>query len=226
MTLVSEPILALEAIQREAFRVFFDQLNGAIDQIADFMAPRDEALAAHVGSEYVPTVIEHVAPENFYEGHRPSLISAPVTAYPNLAVWAVRSVPAPESAQLDQISVSRTLLYVECMVKSAADEGEVNRRILRTVEAVNLCVMSNPTLNGIVNAADSEPSVTISEVFTRKETTAYGPHWFWQGARLEYAVRKEAALPSSSSGSIFRTAPESGPRGVSGLDYSQFIDQG
>lgn len=224
MTLIAEPILGLEAIQRELFIVLFDQLNGAIDQIAEFMNPRDEGLAAHLGRDYEPTVVEHIENPNFYEGHRPSLIDAPIANYPNLATWAVRTTPTPDSALLDQMSVSRSLLYVEIMCRSDKDEGEANRRLLRTLEAVNLVVVSNPTLNGVVNEADSEPSVTISEMFTKKERSAYGPHWFWQGARLEYAVRKESAMPSSSSGSIFRTAqPDSG---ISGIDYSQFIDQG
>jgi hypothetical protein len=224
MTLVTEPILGLENIQRAAFLVFFEQLNGAISQIASFMDDRDQEFATRTGRDYVPTVVEPVDSNNFYEGHRPSLIDAPVTLYPNFSVWSVRATPTPESADFDQSFVSRTLLYIECMVKSNLDEGEVNRRLLRTVEATHLCVMSNPTLGGVVIGADSDPSVTISEVFTRKERTAYGPHWFWQGARLEYAVRKESAMPSfSTSGSIFRTAP-SGP-GIAGTDFSQFIDQ-
>lgn len=223
-TLIQQPILGLEQIQREGFLLFFDNLNESIAQINEFMAPQDEALAIHIGRDYERTDVEDVAPENFHEGHRPSLINAAITQYPNLSVWSVRATPTPDSASLDQQTAHRILLFVEIMVKSEKNEEEVNRRILRTVEAVNLCVMSNQTFNGTVYGMDTDPSVEISEVFTRKERSSYGPEWFWQGARLEYAVRKEAVHPSSTSGSIFRTAtPDAGQ---SGIDYSQFIDQG
>lgn len=223
-TLVNQPLLGLEAIQREGFLLFFDHFNGAVGEVNAFMEPRDRALAQHTGRlPFVATPVEQIAPENFYEGHRPSLISAPLGDYPNLSVWAVRATPTPDSAILDQQSAHRVLLYVEVMVKSEKSEEEVNRRILRTVEAVNLCVMANQTFNATVNGMDSDPAVTISEVFTRKERSSYGPEWFWQGARLEYAVRKESVTPSSTSG-IFQAATNQS--GNSGIDYSPFYDQG
>lgn len=240
MTLITEPILGLEAIQRAAFLILFDSLNGAIEQINDFMAVSDEDLDLHLGRPYTATAVELVAPENFYEGHRPSLIDAAIGKYPNCSVWAVRTAPAPESSALDQMSISSTLLYVELMAKSAPEEGEgiVNRRLLRTVEAVNLCVASNPTLRGLVNGRESDPTISISEVFTRKELTAYGPHWFWQGARVEFVVRKEAVLPTQTRppGVIERplmvqqpeTVPglDAGIPGVPGFEYAHYIDQG
>lgn len=240
MTLITEPILGLEKIQRTAFLILFDQLNGAVAQINDFMASDDEDLDVHLGRPYVATVVDPIAAGNFYEGHRPSLIDAAVDSYPNCSVWGVRTQPAAESSSLDQISISQTLLYIELMAKAAPEEGEgiANRRLLRMVEGVNLCVMSNSTLRGLVNGRESDPIVSISEVFTRKERTAYGPHWFWQGARVEFTVRKEAILPTQTRapGSIQRTmlraaapetaTPETGIPGVPDFDYSHYIDQG
>lgn len=221
-TLVQEPILGIEIIQQEILLLMAENLNGAVVQVNDFMAPRDQQFAARLGRPYVPVTVESVAADNFVDGHRPSLIDAPITNYPNCSVWVVRTTPTPESAMLDQLSAHRNLVYIEVMVKSEASEEEVNRRMIRMVEGVNLVVMSHQTVGGVVHGLDSDPAVTISEVFTRKERSAYGPHWFWQGARLEYAVRKEAVHPSSSSGSIFRAAGV----GNSGIDYSQYIDQG
>jgi hypothetical protein len=119
------------------------------------------------------------------------------------------------SDQYDQIDVYRDNLFVEIMVKATQDEGEeiVNRRVQRTAEAVNICILRNETLNGIVAGFDTAPTLRLSDVFTRKERTAYGPEWFWQGARLEYAVRKEATHPSLSPGSIFGNVP-SGHLGI------------
>lgn len=238
MTLITEPILGLEMIQRAALKIFFDQLNGALTQVSDYMGASDQDLAAHMGLPYTPLAVEPVLPENFYEGHRPSLIDAPIENYPNLSVWSARVSADAESALMDQMTITNTSLVIEVMCKAAPEEGEgvVNKRLLRTIEAVCLCVISNPTLRGLVNGNDSEPTVDVSEVFTRKERTAYGPHWYWQGSRIEFLVRKESAPPSSHVGAsnFLRTLhadsaplqaaqPESG---IPALDYSQFIDQG
>jgi len=204
--LVREPILGLEQIQRAMLAQLARTVNPALEQIQAWMGPSDEQIAAVVGQEYEPTLLEPILPQNFVEGHRPSLIDAPITNYPNLAVWAVRASATPESEVFDQLSVNSILVYIEVMVKSIASEEEVNRRLQRTVEAINIAAMSDTTLGGVVTGFDGDPLVELADLFTRKERTAYGPEWFWQGARLEYAVRKEAVIPSSSAGSFFRTA--------------------
>ena len=204
-TIIAEPILGLEQVQRAMLFQLMDNVNPALAEVAAWMADSDQVLATRQGADYTPTVIEPIAPQNFVEGHRPSLIDAPVESYPNCAVWAVRAEPTAESAAFDQISVHTDMIYVEVMVKSIASEEEVNRRIQRTVEAVNIAVMQDRTLGGAVQPIESDPVAELSDVFTRKERTAYGAVWFWQGARLEYAVRKEAVYPSSDSGSFFRT---------------------
>lgn len=206
MSIVAEPVLGLEQIQRATLVVLMDGLNNALDQVNTWMASSDSAMATRFGVPYAPTTIEHIEIANFYEGHRPSLIKAPIDKYPNCSTWAVRATPTADSASNDQLGIFRDLIYVEVMVKSADNEEEVNRRMQRTVEAVNICVMNNQSLNGVVHGLDTDPTVNISDVFTRKERTSYGPEWFWQGARLEYAVRKEAVYPSSSPGSFFRTS--------------------
>jgi hypothetical protein len=206
MTVIREPVLGLEQIQRAMLLQLIANVNRAIGQVEAWMAAEDEALAATQGLPYVPTLIERIAPQNFVEGHRPSLISAPIGNYPNVAVWAVRGSPTPESETFDQLSSHSVLVYVEIMVKSETSEEEVNRRIQRTAEAVNIAVSLDHTLGGVVYGFDGDALLELADVFTRKEQTAYGPEWFWQGARLEYAVRKEAVYPSSSAGSFFRTA--------------------
>jgi hypothetical protein len=77
-------------------------------------------------------------------------------------------------------------------------------------------------------AFDDDVSPSMSDLFTRKEKTTYGDLWFWQGARLEYVVRKDAIryLPSGSSSAqneFFKSLPDGmtpadmgGPRSVIG----------
>jgi hypothetical protein len=205
--LVDQATTGLEEIQREAFYVVLDHINDAIGEVEAYWGPRDEALAVRMGVDYEPTLLERVVSENFHEGHRPSLIKAPITAYPNVSVMCFRATPHGESASHDHMDIYRDTLWIEIMVKSEVSEEECNRRAHRMATAVNLCVMANTTLNGIVSGLDATPSANITDLFTRKERSAYGPEWFWQGARLEYAVRKEAAHGSPSSGSFFR-APQ------------------
>lgn len=210
MTLVASAVFGLEQIQRQAFYVLFENLNSTIDEIATAMDQSDQEFAVRTGRPYEQIIIENIDNQNFYEGHRPSLIKAPVERYPNVSIWGVRAVPTPESALLDQISSYSDLLYVEIMANSPKDEGEANKRLLRTVEAANVCIMRDTTLQGAVFGLNTDPSLNVSDVFTRRERTSYGPEWYWQGARIEYAVRKEAAMPSTSPGSIFRAAPPAG----------------
>lgn len=203
--LVQTPLVGLEQVQRKAFYALFDQLNDTIAEIEAEMNVSDLDFNEHTGRTVPPTVVERIEPDNFIEGHKPSLIKAAIDRYPNCSVWALRANPTAESALLDHQTVYRDLLYVETMVKAIEDEETVNRRAHRTAEAVNIVMLRNKTLGGTVSGFTDEPSLEMSDVFTRKERTAYGPHWFWQGVRLTYAVRKDAVMPSSS-GSSFRGA--------------------
>jgi len=78
MTLTSSPIIGLEQIQRQAFFVLFDGLNDAISQIQAIMDDSDQEFATRTGRTYTELEIEQIADSEFYEGHRPSLITSPV----------------------------------------------------------------------------------------------------------------------------------------------------
>lgn len=207
-TLSDTPILGLEIVQRQALFMLMDNVNPVLEEVNFFMQELDEELADKTGVPFVPTTVEEIAPQNFVEGHRPSLISAPLENYPNCAVWAVRAQPTPGSNDFDQLSVHSDVIYIEIMVKSIESEEMVNRRIHRTTEAVHIVMNQDRTLNGTVSGYLTDPVIDISDVFTRKGRTSYGQHWFWQGARLQYSVRKEAVYPPSSTGSSFRDRPQ------------------
>jgi hypothetical protein len=199
-SVIGLPIFGLEPIQRAAFYQLFQGLNGALAQMALFMDHSDQEIATLTGRDYLPTVLE---PENFYEGHRPSLINAPIGNYPNCSVMANQATPAALDL-VDQADAYRCNLFVEVMAKttngeeSGYSEDSVNRRVQRMAEAVNLTLMADQSLGGVVTAFDGPPIVIVGDVFVRKEKTSYGAEWLWQGARLEYAVRKDALRPSSS----------------------------
>lgn len=218
MLLVDTPSMGLEEIQRAALLVLADTLNEALPLVEAAWAPSDLSFATRMGILYVPTLLELVVPENFVEGYRPSLIDAPIERYPNVASMAYRATPGSGAELYDHQESYRAALTIECMVKATLEEGEAvcNRRAHRMVQAVHTCLMANETLGGIVSGFGGAPTASVTELFTRKDRggdassrgtrTSYGPHWFWQGGRLEYAVRKEAVTPASH-GLNFPTAP-------------------
>jgi hypothetical protein len=212
--------IGLELIQRAALVHIFSNLNAAIRERAEYAHESDEALAEFLGQPYEKTEVEEIANENFYEGHRPSLIKAPIENYPNVSVWCVRATPHPESVLSDHTNIWNVLLFVEIMCKSERDEGEVNRRIIRTTEALNAVMQNDPSLGGTVTGFETDVTPSLSDVFVRKRDTSYGDPWFWQGARLEYVVRKDAVLPQSASGSNFRALPD----GMTAADFAA-LDQ-
>jgi hypothetical protein len=206
--LVDTPSVGLEEIQRGAFYVLFDTLNDAIIKTNEAWLSADQSFAVHTGRPFVATELESVLPDNFVDGHRPSLIDAPIENYPNVSVMAYRAVPAPGTEQYDHQEKYRVNLVVETMVKATEAEGAemCSRRAKRMVQAVNTCLMNNPTLGGMVSGFDGTPTVSVTELFTKKDRggdassrgsrASYGPEWFWQGGRLEYVVRKEAGMPT------------------------------
>lgn len=199
MTLTSSPIIGLEQIQRQAFYALYDRLNGAIVDIQEEMNLSDQQFAEKTGREYVPLEIEAVANAEFYEGHRPSLINSPVENYPNCSVWCSSAQMSDNSEYMDHTDIFINELTVEVMVKASPSEDEsvVNRRAIRTAEAAHFSLMRDQTLGGIVTAFADLPTVNLSEVFKRQDSTGYGEEYFWQAARLDYTILKESNKPSN-----------------------------
>ncbi len=210
----SNALIGIEEVQRAALIQLFDRLNQKLLDVESYFATQDLALAAHLARDPVSTTLEQIPPENFHEGHHPSLIKASIDAFPNCAVEASRASPAPGTDQLDHQTEFFVALAVEVMLRSSVDETEVVRRARRTAEAVNLVFMDDQTLAGVIHGF-STPNVIWGDVFTRDEqaNSAYGPKWFWQGARLEYMVRKSAVMAAANFG-----VPEMQPFALSGID--------
>lgn len=191
--------IGAEFIQKAAFYRLYDNLNAVQLAVQNAMTIYDEEFNTRTGNTLDPLILEPILPENFHEGHRPSLIKAAIEKYPNCSVTMSRAIPAPGSAQLDQMDAYAETLAVEVMVKSIDSEREVDLRCKRLVEAVNLTFDQDRTLDGAISVID-QPSVIFGDVFTRSEKTSYGPEWFWQGARLEYPVRKNTPSAVAQGG--------------------------
>jgi hypothetical protein len=197
----------LEALQTAALVLMHDQINDAIADAEAAGQARDAALGERLGIEMPEIELERVdltphgsSPTgNIYFGHRPSLINADINGYPNIAIIADRFDPL--GGGIDQGYDLLDRLRIEIMVKGLGENGEelVNRRIQRTMDAVNAVVQSNPTLGGTVQGLEEQSRGFIGNVFPRKAETSYGTVWYWQGAQLNYAVRKTSVLSSNAS---------------------------
>ena len=209
--LVDTPTAGLPQIQRAALYVLRDTLNIALGEIETAWAASDEEFANDFDREYTPIVLERVALIDFHEGFRPSLIRSPKERIPNVSVMCYRATPGAASALNDHMDIYNVPLVIETMLKASAAEGEeiLERRAHRMVEAIMACMSRNQTLGGIVSGLSTNPTSNLTEMFPRKDSgkgntrTAYGQEWLWQGGRIEYTVRKEAATPSH--GSAFRS---------------------
>lgn len=212
----------LELAQRAALLQLFDHLDDAISAVEQKWAESDETLADHMGLPYVPVEIERIEAQNFYEGHRPSLILAPIENYPNVSVWGVRSTPHAESDASDHTNIFSNLIFVEVMCKALdGEEGLVNKRVVRTSEAIHAVMRDDPTLGAVMTGFEGDVSLNLSDVFTRREQTSYGDLWYWQGARLEYVVRKDSVIAGSQQ---LASAPQAMPDGMTPADLA-LIDQ-
>ncbi len=201
--MLSDKGTGLERLQREAFLVLYNNLNDEIALLESAWATLDQDLATQMGLDYTEVTLESIDDINFHLGHRPSLIQAPITRYPNISVMAWQAGGASPDTN-DHLTIFRDRLFVEVMVKSPRytvptgddvtevieAERIVNSRIQRTTDAVNNVILANKTLNDTVVGISTTPSIVISDVFVRDEKTSYGPAWLWQGSRLEYDVSK------------------------------------
>jgi hypothetical protein len=234
-TLIKTSLVGLEDVQRAAFYVFFEGMNNALDEIENYWTERDVIFDQMTGKDISPSLLERITPENFHEGHKPSLINGNPDRYPNVAVFATQAGPSPQDQGLDHEDSWLDTLIVEVMVKAPAlnlndmsGDNEVlcNRRIQRTTEAAVLCLRRNPSLGGAMDGYTAAPQIIISDLFAMRSPSqggAYsgeipaGSRYVWQGSQITFRIQKESTPPSSGPGTFAE---------ASQVDYSANIDQG
>jgi len=200
MSIITSASFGLERIARETLILLIDSVNSNIVSIQTEWDSLDSELATKRSVAHTPVTIEPIELENFHLGHKPSLIEAPVDKYPNIAVFADRAKTHLD--QPDQLHIYLDNMYIELMCRATEDEQTeeleaeelLNRRVLRTVDAVNNTILSDRTLNGLVQEIPNPPDASISDVFLRSERVGTGKMWFWQGARIEYQVTKPSTF--------------------------------
>lgn len=191
---MTEQGFGLELIERQACLILYNEVNDEIQVQQDLWDDRDTEFSDVTGLEPSQITLELIEPENFYYGHKPSLINAAPDKYPNVSLMAYEGSPPPAD-KIDQGNDWRIILDVETMCKSDFNESEVNRRTHRTVEAVNQVLIRNEDLNGLSLGFDDDPTVQITDVFKAETSLSEHKDWFWQAARIRYNLTRHARLP-------------------------------
>jgi hypothetical protein len=190
---LNETGFGVEIVEREAIKILYEELNDELIAVQDEWEDRDIEINQLTGEDPITVELELIEENNFYYGHRPSLLEAPITSYPN--VCAIADTADPSESEMDQFNNYEVSLAIEIMCKSLYNESEVNRRTARTAEAVNRVLMRNDTLNGECEGFDSDPSLVLTNVFTRSDNPQGSDQWYWRAARIDYFITRNAKLP-------------------------------
>lgn len=194
--------LDLEGLQDQACRILIDGLNAEIARIDADREQADQDLYEVLGLvTELPMVCEPVV--LFHPGHRPSLIEAPASMYPNVSVMAYRA--EPRTSLEDFGTWYGVTLSVEAMVKAIGEDVEdrftrlnqqaeelVNRRVQRTSRAIRNVVLEDRSLGGFLlgYGVGDTPSVMVGDVFVRRIQDGLGDRLLWQGTRLDFTIEK------------------------------------
>jgi len=192
--------LGFEEATRGALKVLIDGLNDEIEARSERWSQADLEWQAFVGGGIGQTDVPLVLPEHFHEGPHMSVMKAPPEDFPMVAVMSYFTQPV--SPRMDQVTSSNLRLAVEayCITGPVADaamsqhEAIVHRKVERTTEAINACLMRQRDLCGAV-----QPGITEgprggpgTQSFMRKEESGAGPQFIWQGSRLEYTLQRDS----------------------------------
>lgn len=201
MTVYMGKELGLERIQYEVLVLMINNLNTALTAQDALWSTLDADMATLRGVDPIIVTSDHVLPENFYPGHKPSLIEAPTDKYPNICVMAWNS--GESSDQGDQYEGNLIDVYIEAMVIDGpfpqaqefdpTAEDRVNKKVQRMTEAIHNVMISNRTLGGITFEISDSPRVVLTECLRRRAIKGHGEDYYWQMVRFDYSINKISA---------------------------------
>ena len=182
----------LEQIEREVHIILHDQLNDELETQEAIWYDADEEFSETIGSKVGKTYLEPIPLENFYSGHRPSLLGGGPENFPNVCVMCYSGIPTDDIDQMQNFLID---IDIEIMIKSELNEEDANRKIHRTLEAVNQVMFRNESINGFSIGYTSDPDVIITNIFYQNEEVSHGKEWWWMGARIGYNIIRHSKLP-------------------------------
>jgi hypothetical protein len=209
MTLLLGAEIGLERISHAAIVLLMANLETELTNEDAKWDTLDQDFALLRGVDYVGCTSDVPLSENFYKGHRPSLIEAPPSRYPNVAAIAYRSVKSTD--QGDQYYGHAISLGIEAMVidgpypqnadGSFDTDGEdlINRKSTRMMEAINAVFVKNRTMGGIIEEINDPPSTLVSECMRKRGEKGHNDVYYWQLCRLDYTIPKVSSINPSVS---------------------------
>lgn len=167
----------MEEAQVSAVVQISENINAALSRQALAWDPIDQDLSQKLQTRYKRTKLEPPPKGCIYSGVRGGVLDMPWDHFPALYVMADQASPRAESSAFDQALRSYAItLYVEGFVRSDAfnyedrverifQEGAVDRRSKRTINAIVECIEIDPTLGGAVQPLPA-PTAGQTDPFT------------------------------------------------------------
>jgi hypothetical protein len=179
--------VVLERVERALYLSMFQNLPGAVAEIAAEWVSEDAAFYAALGQSVPDTPLP--PPVLYFEGHHPSALDRdPLSEYPNVTVMAYNGAHS-DSNPADQLEPVRYIAYVELFCVDQ-DENRINRKAKRYSQALGRAITRfDPSLGGLCEPLDQVPEVAISNASARRYSQYTDEVWFAQGCRLDYQFR-------------------------------------
>lgn len=197
-----ENLIGFEPVGRACRVVLLEGLNDEITRQQERWHAADLVLQELGLDEGVgQTAVQPVQPRNLFEGPHKSLLTSPPDRFPNVSMAAY--IVAPSGEQFDQFDTSDLTLFVENMAiagpvqkdQETVFETIVHRRIQRMTEAVVATIRQSGTLLNTVNPIQVPPRGGIGNAtWLGKPDKGAGPRYLWQGSRLQYTLKRHAAI--------------------------------
>lgn len=193
--------LGTERLAQETLLLLVQNLNTALGVEDAKWTTLDKDFSREL---HIPGVVcnsDKVDNRDFYKGHRPSLIEAPIDRYPNVSVMSYHSEPSGD--QGDQYEGQRIRIFIEAIcidgpydqntdgsVFDRNGEDLVNKKTQRMAEAIHAVLIDQRTLGGYAFEIGPPPTVDWSDCMRRRESKGTGQDYYWQMVKLEYTLNK------------------------------------
>lgn len=154
--------IGLEPAQMKATMQVIERLPLELARQADAWKVPDRTFADALKIPFRPTVLELPPQGSYFPGCRLGIIDMPWDKFPAVSVMADTGTPTAESPRFDQGGSAYSVsLWIEAIVRSdeyykddpgerVLEEGNVDRRAKRTLEAIVQCIDADRSLGGTV----------------------------------------------------------------------------
>jgi hypothetical protein len=189
-------------VERSALTQIRTHLEQECQRQETIWAQRNADLSAQLPLVLPAARIDRVAPQNFFEGARPSLLQSSIDFWPSVTCRAALAQAASE--QIDQLDVLSVRLDVEVLCKSqqvAQDrlheqegidaEGYVNQQVQMLSAAVHMCLRLDPTIGGRFEPLERPPTKRQGFPFAvaGNNRERAGAYHLYCGCQMQYTVR-------------------------------------